>query len=341
MSMAGHASRSGYTQITRGANQAANRITTDQPIGRLSKAMLSLTARWARQSGNQWYNRRTMRAEWAAARAMLAQTPSVVHFLYGENCYRYSGVVRHSWLGTNSRLVATYHTPERRFRELISDGAHISSLDAVVIMSEVQRPIFAELLDNDRVHFIPHGVDTDYFQPAHSRPPGRENESIRCITVGNHLRDYNSLAQIAERSAQRQLKVEFVVVANPRLVSALQGLSNVECLHGVDDNELLRLYQGADLLLLPLIDATANNTLLEGLACGLPVVASDLTGVRDYAPDSHTLYASSADEMVEHLAAVCAGKHELTAMGLASRARAEELSWDNIRIQLANLYEQL
>ena len=75
------------------------------------------------------------------------------------------------------------------------------------------------------------------------------------------------------------------------------------------------LYQGADLLLLPLIDATANNTLLEGLACGLPVLASDLTGVRDYAPDSHTLYASSADEMVEHLAAVCAGKHELIRHG--------------------------
>ena len=147
------------------------------------------------------------------------------------------------WAGTG-RLVATYHTPEQRFNELVNDAAHISSLDAVVIMSEVQRPIFAELLDNDRVHFVPHGVDTDYFQPADRSSSERENESIRCITVGNHLRDYNSLAQVAKRSAKQQLNVEFVVVANPRLVSALQGLSNVECLHGVDDNELLRALPG-------------------------------------------------------------------------------------------------
>ena len=55
-----------------------------------------------------------------------------------------------------------------------------------------------------------------------------------------------------------------------------EKLHNLKLLSGIDDSELLNLYQTCGVLFLPLNGFTANNALLEGASCGCPVVvASD------------------------------------------------------------------
>jgi len=348
MNMTGHATRSGYTQIAlESGKQGRNRvITPNRNPGRLVRWLASVAARLAQSSGVQWYNRWSLIAELSSLGEVISQRRTIVHYLYGENCFRYGGIARRSWLGRNCRLVATFHTPAERFKELISYSSHIKSLDAVVIMSESQRPIFSELLDNSKIHFIPHGVDTTYFTPPTDNETAvnrktQSNHRVRFITVGNHLRDYDALAEVACSAEKDNLNAEFVVIANPKQVTHLKEQCNITCLHGLTDDHLLKQYQEADVLLLPLKDATANNSLLEGMACGLPVVITDLPGARDYAPKGQALYTNSNDEMLQYLREICAGKHNLALMGASSRARAEELSWSNVRAQLAHLYEQL
>ena len=57
----------------------------------------------------------------------------------------------------------------------------------------------------------------------------------------------------------------------------------LDCWHdGLGDPALRTLYQGATLLLLPLACAGAVNSILEALACRLPVVTTDVGGVPDY-----------------------------------------------------------
>jgi glycosyltransferase involved in cell wall biosynthesis len=109
-------------------------------------------------------------------------------------------------------------------------------------------------------------------------------------------------------------------------------LPNVTIHSGIDDSALARLYRSADVLFLPLVQSTANNSLLEGIASGLAGAITDLEAVRAYLPGGEALLV--ADNQVDAFVAALRRlrqdvelRHEL---GRRARARAEALAWPRL-----------
>ena len=64
---------------------------------------------------------------------------------------------------------------------------------------------------------------------------------------------------------------------------------------GLNDAEFLEAYQGCSCLLQTVENATANNVILEAMACGKPVVAESVGGIPEYVDASCGILVERGD----------------------------------------------
>jgi glycosyltransferase involved in cell wall biosynthesis len=91
---------------------------------------------------------------------------------------------------------------------------------------------------------------------------------------------------------------------------------------------------------MPLHEATANNAILESMACGLPLVVSDIGGIGDYvSPDCGILVRPhDARNMAEAVLDLLSAPSERQRMAEQARAQALRFAWPQIIDQLRSVY---
>ena len=203
------------------------------------------------------------------------------------------------------------------------------------------RSHFERLLPPERVFVVPHGVDTDFFSPAESIG----DEQV-CIAVGGKLRDFETFTSAIHLVLQVNPSVRFIVVGAPYITDAhLRQLRDerVEFHRGLSDEELRRAYQRSRVALFSFRDSTVNNALLEAMSCGLPIVATDVGGVRQYLGAEAAVLCPPRDP--EALAAgvlrVLSDADCAARMAAVSRARALGYHYRLVADQHRQIYSEI
>jgi glycosyltransferase involved in cell wall biosynthesis len=127
----------------------------------------------------------------------------------------------------------------------------------------------------------------------------------------------------------------------PQDKSALfSDLPNVQLSPDLTDEELLYAYQQSSCLLMTVEAATANNAILEALACGLPLVAEDVGGIAEYSgPDSARLCrVGDAKGLVAAIVELSRNPELWQTMSLCARRRAEALNWPEVQRHTEAVY---
>ena len=209
----------------------------------------------------------------------------------------------------NGRLVITYHmdTLDRGLKgiffkwyaknimpRVLAKADRIMSASFDYLKQSVAAPLFFQ--NHSKFYEVPFGVDEHIFYPAQNK----NNQKVKLLFVGGldsahyfkglHL----LLTALAEIDARY---VELVVVGDGNLrkmyeemVEHLKLKDAVTFRGAVSDEELPSVYREADIFVFPSVDASEafGLVLLEAMASGLPVVASNLSGVRTLVRDGET-----------------------------------------------------
>jgi glycosyltransferase involved in cell wall biosynthesis len=150
-----------------------------------------------------------------------------------------------------------------------------------------QRAVAADALP---VGIIPNGVDSTFFVPAASKPPALP---FRWLFVGR-LQTQKNLGWLITRLATlTDLSWELHIVGDGPLKEEWRQLAKALGVaprlkwHGwLPRAELLPYYQNAHALVQPSLYEGMANTVLEAMACGLAIVASDEPANRALVEDS-------------------------------------------------------
>lgn len=288
------------------------------------------------RDGMAWYKLSDLAAEMMLTVEAAAGRIDILHFLDGEHGVQFLP----RWLARipacRTRLVASFHQPPDMLPQLLSPAV-LSKLDRVVLISPSQYEYFAEHVATERIVTILHGIDTDFFHPA---PRTTSSNKLSCLTVGHWLRDWDAIAGAVELLKDRD-DIEFHIVTTA--MTGLEGRPNVQFHKNLDDLQLRALNQSSDIILLPFTDSTANNSLLEGMACGVPVISTNLLSVRTYVGEDAGILIEGHDgsELAASILALDAAPERRAAMGRAARARALELGWSRVTRDYETLYETL
>jgi glycosyltransferase involved in cell wall biosynthesis len=267
-----------------------------------------------------------------------------IHYIYPENTL-FKGV---HW-SKQAALVLTWHQPFSFFedmpvaaKEKVREAFRVAT--SVVFLSNDSARQYASAFTLRNHRIILHGVDTEFFRPP-AAPSEKNITSI--ITVGNWLRDPKCWAKTTELLLTKYQDIEVTVLCGSegakRYIAELAIRDpRINFVRNLSDTELRKFYHGADLAFLPLVDATANNALVECMASGVPCVVTDLPATREYAADT-ALFFDNSDVQGAALAigTLIDQPAMRAALSIASRTRAESLlSWSLIANEHRALYEE-
>lgn len=326
--IAHHAKMSGYSQLA--GYLPAERIDN----ARRSLLPWGVLHSLSRIPARPYYSSSSLNKELTAFLAMLKQPGGLLHYLYLDNDFCLSPL----WAShLNYRLTGTLHHPPEILEDVFRRPSDLKKLDGIFCVGENQVNAVKTIVGHERVWFLPHGVDVNFFTPHHVPFAAQ----LSCLFVGEMLRDFDVLRQVIVRLQAQRKDVSFTIIVWPEKQSLFAGLPGVRVLSNITDAQLCDEYRKATLLLLPLTNCTANNSILEAISCGLPVVSTDVGGIRGYLDDSCSVLCSKGDvnQLVATVDGLLSDTTLLAEMKIAARKRALAFSWDNVAAQALSIFK--
>lgn len=241
--------------------------------------------------------------------------------------------------GTDINLIPRYAIP----RGMIRWAARRA--DGLVTVCQALKDALVELgVEAERIRVLRNGVDLAVFRPVE-----RKEVRERCGVRGPVLLSVGALiARKAHDLIIRALPelpdaTLLIVGEGPeeetlrKLAERLEVADRVRLLGAQPHAELRDLYGAADVLVLPSSREGWANVLLEAMACGTPVVASNVWGTPEVVaqPEAGLLLESRTPEAI--VKSVCAVLSDPPDRD-RTRAYAERFTWDETSEGLLDLF---
>jgi glycosyltransferase involved in cell wall biosynthesis len=153
----------------------------------------------------------------------------------------------------------------------------------IAITNQVKR-VYSRIVDEDKVRVIPFGVETETFKPS-VKQASRDNKEILFVGYLYKLKGVEYLIRAFSLVEKEQRNILLRIVGKgqemdnlKRLAKTLQIESKVVFEGFIPQFRLAKYYQNCDIFCLPTLGEPFGKVILEAMACGKPIVASNIGG---------------------------------------------------------------
>ena len=204
-------------------------------------------------------------------------------------------------------------------------------------------------LNPKEVEVIGNGVDENLFCPVETKADERYILYTGRLSYRKGLFDF---IKCGVEVCEKHQDIKFKLTGKGPLLDKLKNIvaesgheDRFEFLGHVDKSRLIELYQNATIFVLPSHYEGLPTTLLEAMACGLPVVATAVSGNLDVIESGKNgvlVPIKSPNKMAGAVSSLLDDEARMVELGLAARKTIEDrFTWDAISGKILQCYESV
>jgi Glycosyltransferase len=205
---------------------------------------------------------------------------------------------------------------------------------------------------------IPNGINLSKFKPIIIRPQSQESQKeIHFMTAGR-IRKFKGLQYLIASLPEtirildsQGIRILIDMYGDGDFLWDLIRLSKTNrsferiCMHGWNDQEkLFDFYSKADVFVQPSLVEGMPNTILEAMAAGLPIIATDVAGSRDLVKDEVNgivVEPGNSKALSEALIKIASNSQLRYSMSLSSLERIRDFQWPVLAKRHFDIYQQI
>jgi len=225
--------------------------------------------------------------------AIQASKPDII-FLHG-SIHIYAASLARLKSGSRSKIVIreTQAMELKTRKEKLSLWLAMSLADKIVFLSDQYQATVKQRMGsfyrNQKAVVIPNGIDLEFFKGEKS-PVDYSVITIgmasRLVDIKDHATLIKSIGIIKKQRPRFQTRL--VLAGDGETMGQLKALSaklelddNIVFTGTLNENELVKFYQSLDIYVHASFGETMSTSIMQAMACELPVIASDVDGINN------------------------------------------------------------
>jgi glycosyltransferase involved in cell wall biosynthesis len=239
----------------------------------------------------------------------------------------------------------------RAYKEKVDvrKDAEVALADCIFATSDLAAESYRAHVERVPVKTVVLGVDIDRFRPAARDVVGSGTSTFTFVFVGTATlrKGFDLLIESVEQLLQEGLSFRVLVAGNidkSLLVGRGRALQRIVQYGRVGHDELVSILRHGDCFILPSRFDSFGMVVPEAMACGLPVIVTDMVGAKQLVEEGRNGFvvpAGNREALVERMRWSINNRMQLIQMSVSARTAAERVSWNHYRHRFAAAVEDV
>ena len=225
------------------------------------------------------------------------------------------------------------------------------NVEKIICVNEDYIPVFKKWgIDSEKLVYIPNGVDTNKFSPGKSKINKKLKDSKLIIYFGrlHYQKNVELLIHAFKLIKKQHNSVKLIIIGTgnhyDKLKKLTQDDSDIIMTGFISDEKLVDFLRAADIVVFPSRGENASLTIMEAMACSLPVVSSEVGNAGKILKDGRGILLKEYTK--QEIADICLNiiNNEELAKKIGKKARdyvVKNHCWLNISKETEKLYEKV